>query len=363
MSGADDEAGEKTHEPTPRKLEEARKKGQTPRSQDLHTAAAYFGLLVAFLLFGAWSVSKIGTTAMVLIDQPDRLAPLFFGGATAPTGGLMGAIVLGMAPWLLLPALFAILSVIAQRSFLVTGENLAPKLSRISPIATAKEKFGHKGLFEFAKSTAKLILISVILGVYLSREAEAILGLMYLSPGMASAELGRLLAGFLAVVLVVAVAIGVIDYAWQYFEHLRQNRMSYKELVDETKESEGDPYMKSERRRRGMDIATNRMLADVPEADVIIVNPTHYAVALKWTRQQGAAPICVAKGVDEIATRIRETAAEAGVPIHRDPPTARALHATVELGQEIQPDHYKAVAAAIRFAERMRKNAKGTKRK
>ncbi|MGB8814338.1 MAG: EscU/YscU/HrcU family type III secretion system export apparatus switch protein, partial [Paracoccaceae bacterium] len=125
--------------------------------------------------------------------------------------------------------------------------------------------------------------------------------------------------------------------------------------------SEGDPHAKAQRRQRGYDIATNKMLADVATADVIVVNPTHYAVALKWDRTAKRAPICVAKGVDEIAARIRERAAEAGVPIHRDPPTARALHASVELGQEIRPEHYRAVAAAVRFAEAMRRRAKGRK--
>ena len=134
--------------------------------------------------------------------------------------------------------------------------------------------------------------------------------------------------------------------------------MSRKELTDETKNSEGDPHMKQQRRQKGVSIAMNQMLADVPEADVIIVNPTHYAVALKWDRLSPGAPVCVAKGVDLVAARIRERATEAGVPIHSDPPTARALHATLEIGQQVPHDHYKAVAAAIRFADRIRKAVK-----
>jgi len=144
---------------------------------------------------------------------------------------------------------------------------------------------------------------------------------------------------------------------WQLFQHQRRNRMSRQELVDENKDSEGDPHTKLQRRQRGQAIAMNQMLTDVGRADVIVVNPTHYAVALKWQRGDRTAPICVAKGVDEIAARIREAGAAAGVPIHSDPPTARALHATVELGAPIRPEHYSAVAAAIRFAEAMRKRA------
>ena len=134
--------------------------------------------------------------------------------------------------------------------------------------------------------------------------------------------------------------------------------MSHKELRDEYKESEGDPAMKQQRRQRAQDIAMNQMMGDVPSADVVVVNPTHYAVALKWKRGSGEVPVCVAKGVDEVAARIREKAREAGVPIHSDPPTARALHATIEIGQQISQEHYRPVAAAIRFADAMRKRAK-----
>jgi flagellar biosynthetic protein FlhB len=134
--------------------------------------------------------------------------------------------------------------------------------------------------------------------------------------------------------------------------------MSRKEVMDEYKESEGDPHFKAARRQRAQDIATNRMLADVEGADVVIVNPTHYAVALRWDRGKGGAPVCVAKGVDEIARVIRERAALHGVPVHSDPPAARSIYAAVELGQEIRIEHFRAVAAAIRFADAMRKKAR-----
>ena len=163
---------------------------------------------------------------------------------------------------------------------------------------------------------------------------------------------------FLGIVLALSLAIGGLDYGWQRLSHTRRNRMSRQEVLDEHKSTEGDPHMKQQRRQRGMEIAMNQMLADVPKADVVIVNPTHYAVALAWDRAAGGAPVCVAKGVDEIAARIREAAARAGVPLHSDPPTARTLHASVEIGARIHPDHYRAVAAAIRFADTLRKKAK-----
>jgi len=184
------------------------------------------------------------------------------------------------------------------------------------------------------------------------------LAAMALTPGQVTVTLLQLCISLLGIVLVIAISLGVLDFTWQRAEHMRKNRMSRKELTDETKNAEGDPHMKQQRRQKGVAIAMNQMLSDVPEADVIIVNPTHYAVALKWDRLNPGAPVCVAKGVDLVAARIREIANDAGVPIHSDPPTARALHATVDVGQEISRDHYKAVAAAIRFADRIRRAAR-----
>jgi flagellar biosynthetic protein FlhB len=357
---ADEDADDKQHEPTQKKLDDARKKGEIARSADLNTAAAYAGFSLAGLGLGAWSLTRLGDLGAGLIGQADRLAPMLLGGeASAPVGGLMARIGLAVLPWFALPAMAVIAAIVAQRSFVVAPDRIKPKLSRISLLSNAKNKFGRSGLFEFAKSTVKLSLYTLLLGVYLSKHVEEMLGTMHLSPGMAAALLVRMAAEFLLVAVLIAAVIGAVDLMWQISEHHRKNRMSHEELKEEVKQSEGDPHMKQQRRQRGMDIATNRMLRDVPSADVVIVNPTHYAVALKWDRRSPGAPVCVAKGVDEIAARIREVAAEAGVPMRRDPATARALHASVEIGQEILPEHYRAVAAAIRFAEEMRKKARG----
>ena len=167
----------------------------------------------------------------------------------------------------------------------------------------------------------------------------------------------RLSLTFFMLVLVVALVLGGIDFIWQRSEYLRNNRMSHKEVLDESKEAEGDPHMKQKRQQKGYDIAMNQMMNDVKTADVVIVNPTHYAVALKWHRQSGRAPVCVAKGVNEIAGRIRVRAQEYGVPLHSDPPTARLLHRLINVGDEVQREQYVVVASAIRFAESMRKKA------
>lgn len=354
----DDQDSDKQFEPSQRKLDEARKKGEIARSTDLTTAAAYAGLLLALLTIGPPALGHLADAMVVLLEQSHDIAALMFGGSGTPLhGGILRAIGLGLAPWFLLPALLAILCVVAQRALLFTPSKAAPKLNRISPIAGVKNKFGRQGLFEFAKSSTKLVIYGVVLGIFLVSESEGILGSMYLSPGLIVAALGQLMIGLMGIVLVVALMLGGIDFLWQRAEHTRKNRMSRKEMMDELKNSEGDPFMKQQRRQRGQDIATNKMLVDVATADVIIVNPTHYAVALKWDRGSATAPLCVAKGVDEIAARIREQAQAHLIPVHSDPPTARALHAAIDVGAEIMPEHYRAVAAAIRFAEGMRQKA------
>jgi flagellar biosynthetic protein FlhB len=350
---------DKTHEPTQKRLDDARRKGEVPRSADLSTAVAYGGILVAAATAGGWSVQRMGEAGTVLLGQADRLAPLMARAeGTAPMGGLLWRVAEAAAPLLGLPAVLVILGLIAQRALVFAPTKLEPKLSRISPVDNAKQKFGRSGLFEFAKSFVKLVVISAILAWYLRLRLEEIVASLTLSPGLVAAMLGRLSLEFLGIVTLLALGIGAIDMVFQVADHRRRQRMSHKELKDETKESEGDPHLKQRRRSRAQEIAHNQMLSDVPEASVVVVNPEHYAVALSWDPARPGAPVCVAKGVDEIAARIREIAAEAGVPIHRDPPTARALHATVDVGEEIRPEHYRPVAAAIRFADEMRRKAR-----
>lgn len=356
MSGEDE--ADKEHEASQQKLDQARKDGDIPRSVDLQTAAATGGFLLALFSLGAWAVTRAGTAGMVVLDQADRLSTLVASGGGAPIAGMILTLagpplaLLLVAPVLVLALLFA------TRGIVFAPSKLAPKLSRISVIAAAKQKFGIDGLVEFGKSTVKLGIVSLILYTFLAGRLEEILASLYLTPAMSAALMARLVLEFLFIVVLIQLALGGVDYLWQVFRHRQRNRMSRKEMMDEFKDSEGDPHLKSARRQRAQEVATNRMLTDVASANVVVVNPTHYAVALKWDRSKGGAPVCVAKGVDEIARKIRERAAEHGVPIHSDPPTARAIHATVEIGQEIRVEHYRAVAAAIRFAEAMRRRVR-----
>ena len=355
---AEQEEGEKEHEPSQKKLDDARRKGEIARSADLTTSFSYLGLLAGTFVLGPAAILQVGSTLTGLLDHSNEASiEAFSGGGTALNGGMLVDVGLGLAPWLIVPGLFAIAAILGQRGFVFAPEKLQPKLSRISPISNAKNKFGRSGLFEFAKSATKLSIYGFVLFTLLWMERDHILGLVHADPAVIMGQLSLLLIKFLTIVFIISVSIGGLDFTFQFQEHKRKNMMTRQEVKDETKDSEGDAGMKHQRRQRGYDIAMNQMMQDVPDADVIVVNPTHYAVALKWSRQPGEAPICVAKGVDEIAAKIREIANENAVPIHRDPPTARAIYATIEIGQQILPDHFKPVAAAIRFAERIRAKA------
>ncbi len=232
---------------------------------------------------------------------------------------VMGAILLGL---------------IATRALIFSPQKLAFDIKRINPVKNAAQKFGKDGLVTFAFSLGKAGLVCAggwfLFASLLDRIAAAAM-----ADGQWVAALGSILGQVLMLGLVVSIVFTVPDMLWKWFDHRRKNRMSRQEMQDEFKDSEGDPHMKGARRQRAVDIAMKQMLADVPTADVIIVNPTHYAVALKWSRGSGRAPVCVAKGTDEVAARIRAKATEAGVPIWSDPPCARAIHAQVKVGEEI----------------------------
>lgn len=358
MSEAPEES-DKSFEPTPQKLLEARRKGEVAKSTDLMVAAGYLGLFAALLLAGSASLARTGEALTVLIDRADELAALFLAPAIAPPmGALLASLALGLAPLFLLPAALVLAAILAQRALVFAPEKLKPQLSRLSLLRNARNKFGRDGLFEFAKSFAKLLIYSLLLALFIGSRLEEMIAVLRAGPRPVLALLAELCLIFLFILVLIAGAIGLVDAVWQHFAHLRKNRMSHKEIRDETKNAEGDPHLKQARRQRAVEISRQQMMGAVAEADVVIVNPTHYAVALRWSRAPGAAPACVAKGVDEVALAIRRRAEAAGVPVHSDPPTARALHATVELGQEIGPTLYPAVAAAIRFAEEMRRRAR-----
>lgn len=353
MSAEDDE--ERNHDPSQKRLDDARAKGDIPRAPDLVTAAAFGGLLLAALV-GSAALRHVAEGGVSLLSQTGRLAQRGLGPPIF--ADIVTAMVVPLWPFVALPGLAVLALLVATRGITVSGEKLAFKLSRIDPLANARQKFGGDGLAEFAKSLAKLALTGVVLVLMLRGRGNDIAAAAALTPAGVVMLMLALMVSFLSISFAMQLCLGLADALWQRHRFLKRHRMSRKDVMDEAKESDGDPHVKAQRRQKGQEIALNSMLQDVPGADVVIVNPTHYAVALKWNRAARQPPVCVAKGTDDVARRIREKAAESGVPIRHDPPTARALHAAVKLGEPIRPDHYRAVAAAIRFAEAMRKKAK-----
>lgn len=355
----EDDGAERSHEPSQKRLEDARKRGEMPMSADLITAAGYGGFLIAASTLGGTAILTLASQLQGILAHAAGLADDLFAGSGAPlSAGLLQAAGSALLPWFGLPAALALAALIAQRGPVLAPVKLEPKLSRLSPLASLGNKFGLSGLFEFGKSLVKLATYSLVLGVYLVLELPGLIASARLDPAQATLAMLQMTLGFLWMVLGIALTLGVLDLLFQHVDFRRRNMMTRQELIEEMKESEGDPQLKAQRRQKAVSLAMNPMLAEVPRADVVIVNPTHYAVALAWDPDRDGAPRCVAKGTDEIALRIRAIAVEHGVPIQSDPQTARALFAETDIGVEIGRKHYRAVAAAIRFAERIRKKAR-----
>ncbi|WBU63961.1 flagellar type III secretion system protein FlhB [Paracoccus aerodenitrificans] len=352
-----EEDSEKQFDATEQKLRKAREKGDFPRSTEVNAALAYLGSVAAGAVAMNWAVPIWTNSAALLWHEIGTSrhdsADLAEWDAATVTWRLASLIVLGLAT---IPATVILMGLIVQRGLVFVPSKLALDISRINPVKNAKQKFGRTGLVNFAISAGKASAVGIG-GWLLFRDMLPVLTVAYDDTAWVAALRVVLWRAFLLAVS-ISVVFALFDLFWKHHDFHRRNRMSLKELKDEMKESEGDPYMKAARRQKSVDIVMSSMLADVETADVVIVNPTHYAVALQWKRGSGRAPVCVAKGVDDIALRIRERANDHKVPIWPDPPSARAIHASVRLGDEIMRDHFAAVAAAIRFAEAMREKAR-----
>ena len=357
--GDNQDEAEKSFEPTQKKLDDARRKGDIPRSTDLNATAAFVGLFLAFFILSTGYSDIFASHLAASLAKAEEHSWVLFSGKPQP---LIAQLLSGLIPSLAVLFSIPLLSVagvlIATRTITFAPSKVTPKLNRISVKQNAINKFGRSGLFEFSKSFMKLAFYSTCLGLLISANLEDMIASTRIDPALIVMRLWEILLNFLGLVILISAAVGVLDYLFQYHEHRRKLRMSRKEIQDETKESEGDPHLKQERRRRGQEAAMSQSISDTKDADVVITNPTHFAVALKWSRKAGEAPVCVSKGQDNLAFQIRTIAEENAVPIHQDPPTARAIFATTEIGDEIAPDLYKAVAVAIRFAESMQARQK-----
>ena len=351
MSEAGDDESDKPYEASRRKLEDARKKGEIVRSQDAVNLVVLATFVVGLsLVFDELMTDIVLDMQSFLARSVERRAGL---DATDSFGRVTGWITPLFATLLLLPCATVIAGLIAARQVIFTPDKLKPKLNRISVIANAKKKYGWAGLFDFAKNFAKFLVFACILWVFVSDGYRLFQTAILRGEHMAIANIYEVARRWFWISLVAYGLFAAIDVVWQMHSHARKNRMSHKEMKDEHKNEEGDENIRQQRRAKAEEIAKNRMLLDVPKAAVVITNPTHYAVALEWSGAHDAVPKCVARGTDETARRIREIAVQSGVPLYRDPPTARELYATVKVGMTIERDHYKAVAAAIGYARKI----------
>ncbi len=342
---------EKTEKPTPKKVKENRKEGKVPRTQELGSWGAL--LVVALLLSwlvgnGTDRIRELMLRSLALVEDPDPakvLALLREGTVT----GLLIALALGFGVMVVSVAGGA-----AQGGIFFATKSLKPKWSKLNPIQGAKRIFGAQAWWE----GAKLLLKSSVVGLLVWRAVQELMPLLGgLVPMNVALDMAAETAtGLMRDVAVAGLVAAAADYAFQRRKMGKQTRMTKKEIRDEHKMTEGDPLVKSAIRSRQLAAARNRMMADVPQADVVLVNPVHVAVALRYESSRGT-PRVVAKGAGAVAARIRAVADENRVPMVEDVPLARALHASCEVGQEIPPELYHAVAQVLAFV--LSRKAKG----
>jgi flagellar biosynthesis protein FlhB len=353
----ENDASNKTEDPTQKHLDEALDRGDVAKSQEINTwfviaggtlvmstfsASIGGGMLVPLrnLLANAWTIRTDGAGLLALASSLEYAV-------LAATG----------VPFLLL-ALAAIAGNMVQHRLVWSGEQLKPKLSKISPGAGLKRIFGKQAAVNFAKGVFKLAALGAVMTAILWPERHRLEVLVRFDPSALLPVTTALSLQLMGAVVAMLAIVAVADYLFQYRSWYERQKMSLQEIKEEFKQSEGDPHVKGRMRQLRQARMKKRMIAAVPKASVIITNPTHYSVALQYERGM-AAPVCVAKGVDSMAFRIQKVAREHNVAIVENVPLARALYATVEIDEEIPVEHYHAVAEVIGYVMGLRHNMSG----
>lgn len=349
--GEDD--SEKTEDPTQKRLDDARNKGQIPSSREVNH----------WIMFLAAAIIVLGL-APAMLEDVSRAVTGFIGNAHAIDvsekalpgliGHVLSEVAIAVAPVAALLLVAAFAAGVVQNGFLFSAESIKPTLDKISPIAGVKRLFSLKSLAEFAKGVLKLILVGAIAAAVVMPDMAAIETISGIGAGDLLRRIRDVAGTLILAVLAVMTFIAAADFLYQRWEHNKKLRMSRQDLKEEYKQTEGDPIVKQRLRQIRAERSRKRMIAEVPKADVVITNPTHFAVALKYEQGSMGAPTLLAKGVDRAALRIREVAAEHDVPIVENPPLARALYASVDLEEEIPEEHYRAVAEVINYVWKLK---------
>ncbi len=348
-----DDMGERTEEPTSRKLGQARERGQVPRSQDLSGAITLLGGLLIFVVLGSTVISMFlrilrRTLAGEIAEDIRSTASI---AASAKIVAYEAIVV--VAPIMLLAAIVAYFAGFIQVGWLLTSEPIRPKLSNLSPISGIKRIMGVRALVKTLVNTLKLAAMVIVSSLFIISNLDAIAALPRLTPLMALMNVLRLIFLLALILVLLLILIAIIDYIYQRWQHTKDLRMTKQEVKDERKTMEGDPLIKGKHRQMAREILMQQIGKSVPEADVIVTNPTHFSVAIRYDPETMGAPRVTAKGADLIALRIRQLARQNDVPIVERPPLARALYWGTEVGQEIPLEHYEAVAELLAYVYRI----------
>ena len=343
-----EDKSEKTEEPTDRKLRQAREEGDVPKSQEI---SGWFTLAagLAVLAFMAPGVSSdLARMLSIFLARPHELSmdPEAAVTLAAATGGRL-VMVVGFAFAVLLLA--AIFGNLVQTGLMFTPKKLSPKLDKLDPIKGLGRLFGPEGWVNFFKGVGKMAIVGAAIALVLWPRRDELAAMPAVAPVGILQEVYAAAIQLMIAALIAYAAIAALDFIFQRKQFIDRNKMSRKEIRDEMKDTEGDPMVRAKLRQIRQERAQRRMMARVPDAAVVITNPTHYAVALEYEQGRTPAPICIAKGTDEVALRIRELAQEHDIPIVEDPPLARGLFASVDLEEPIPPEHFAAVAKVIGY--------------
>jgi flagellar biosynthetic protein FlhB len=349
---ADDKDQERSEPATPKKREEARKKGQVAKSREIPSVLVLLSALSVFYFVGDWMFDQMNIVTREILVQISYWR-LSAESAHELMWYLFQKIVLILAPLVIGVALAGIIGNMAQVGFLLTGEAMSPKLSKLNPLEGIKRLFSTTSLSELIKSIFKVVIIGSIGYAILRGEMDQIPALVAVDVHSIMDFVGRVSLKLGYYICLVLIVLAALDYVFQHWKHERDLRMSKQEIKDEYKQREGDPLIRSRIRSAQREMAMKRMMEAVPKATVIITNPTHLAIAIKYERGLPA-PIIVAKGAGHIAERIREIAGRHNIPIIEQKPLARALYKDVEIGGYVPVDLYHAVAEVLAYVYRLK---------
>ncbi|MBP5857009.1 flagellar biosynthesis protein FlhB [Marivibrio halodurans] len=347
MSEQADES-QKTEEPTSKRLRDARQKGQVAVSREINTWLLLFGFGALMAFGGPAIMSDIRLELTPFIAQAHMIdtSP---GGIGHVLSGLLLDISLVMAIPMGLFVVLALAGSVGQNGLLFTSEPMKPKASKVSLLKGLQRMFSAKQMVEFAKGLLKIGIVGAVGLVLLLPERDRLDILPQLPIPELLDEILALMLRLLAAVLAIMLAIAIADVFFQRYQHRKQLRMTKQEVKEEYKNTEGDPQIKARLRQIRNERARQRMMQAVPRADVVVTNPTHFAVALSYKPEEMEAPVLIAKGQDVLAQRIRQVATENDIPVVENPPLARALYAGVEIDESVPPEHYEAVAKVISY--------------